>query len=57
MDDFRHHSWMDNDTYNIKFAVLYYIYNDWIDFTIIWEAVFRIEVGSLTEQLLEYENS
>ena len=39
MDDFRHHPWMDNDTCNIKFAVLYYIYNDWIDFTILWKAV------------------
>ena len=50
MDDFRHHPWMDNDTCNIKFAVLYYNYTDWIDFTIVWDG----ELNGLHKQY--YEN-
>ena len=57
VDDFFHNSWLDYDTGNLKFIVLYHINTDWINWTIIWEAVFGFEDGWFKAELLEYENS
>ena len=44
MDDFRHHSWMGNDTGDIKPVILCNNDSHWFDSTVVWQAVFRIEM-------------